>query len=731
MKSYISRIEVDDYKGINHELFKDLSSGINVIMGDNNSGKTRIAEYLKEHCCDTYNESFAPRDKVGTSDKRDLSIEWVHVEEKNDDKSKDQKDHAREVSPSIEMMFISPHEEDKRDDSIYASLKNQSMNRRYHDEFLNDASVSLLQKLEKQKSELKHIKEEIDKGYERNLENIQARRELSQLKSSSLTTQQTVRLLNKEIEGLVEDERAIKEESHFISIHVDERSKTQDRLSRCRSDLKLMEDEELYTLLQEYDSLSSSEQRIVNDSIDTYREKEQKINRQVENASHNLANSRAAYETVIELENGTLSEKSSIAQRSIEATVSVVLPIAFLCTSIPLFLHGLDINSLSITSLGAAFAIFAIFLAIGAFILLARNPNNNEGMKRKRDAEWILKQDEKKLQECEEAQRALQSAFEAYIKNAGLLSFSGAPRQVKAQIKDVKEYGKAAKELQNRKSSLEMRISSLESKINIHAKRIAAIVRKYQLDKVSLFETSTASKSSLEETMLSEEDSISRNMKEKHAVLLEKRDALKGVSDDLDERIALLEYQLSHEKNSATLEELKFKEQACKEQCRRLKDELIVQIMLEMIQPSFSETNKEIFSESVLRRASSYLSEMLGRACMLDSQEQVFFQDDEIKHSIDMSEASSSLKRLIYLAKKFALLDFSQQERDLPIVMDDILHYFDTHFAKRVLRVITKISDKHQVILFTSRRDSIFDEIQEQNRSKFFYLSTSVSLVGK
>ena len=729
MKSYISRIEVNDYKGIDHEVLENLNPNINVVVGNNNSGKTRIVEYLRTYCTESYEQSFKNVEKSNNSETAEPTIEWRHIDESINNTPITKEDSIAKTSLKEQIVFISYEGAHSNDTSLNYPLDSRDRKVAYREESMSPHVASLLKSLEEKMKKAQSIRKELNEAIDKNEENIHARRELSQLRLAHHNSRQTIRSLGKQIEEIIEDEQAIHEENRFIATHSNELKKSSDRLRRCRDDMLSRQDEELYIMLQEFLALPSSEQRKVHETVDTYCEKERKANRQIEIATHNLANSRAAFETVTELEDEKNSGKKAHSNRLTESIISIVLPIAFLCTGIPLTLHGLDINSLSITSLGVAFAIFALFLAIGAFVLLARRPGENEYSKRKRDAEWILKQDEKKLKEYEEALIRLQASFEDYIRGEELSSFAGTPRQIKIQIKNTKEYGKTIKELENRISSLDVRIASLQSKISVHRKRINAITSKYHLEYASLFEMSNLSAFSIDEEMNTSDNPILKEMKEKHDALLEKRDALVQTDKSIEDRIEYLEIYLAQERDSIALEEIKYKEQANKEQCRRLKNELIVQIIGELIEDSFIEDKSFLLDEHVLSQASMYLSRMVGSSCELGVQGSILFSNDEEEHTIDIDDASTSLKQMVYLSRQFALLDCSLKEASLPIVLDDSLILFDAVTKKRVLDVIEEISKSHQVILFSSSQAEDFFSLEKTGRGKIFTIPANGAAV--
>ncbi|MDU1882222.1 MAG: AAA family ATPase, partial [Eggerthella sp.] len=120
--------------------------------------------------------------------------------------------------------------------------------------------------------------------------------------------------------------------------------------------------------------LPASEERALRDQIDSLAVDEAKCEHAVDLAQDNFATSKAAYEALLETDDERAQRERARRQRSVQVGLSIALPLMFVCTGLPLFIHGREITSLSFTALGIGLVVFAIMLALAAMVMLFR-PN--------------------------------------------------------------------------------------------------------------------------------------------------------------------------------------------------------------------------------------------------------------------------------------------------------------------------------------------------------------------
>ena len=212
--------------------------------------------------------------------------------------------------------------------------------------------------------------------------------------------------------------------------------------------------------------LPASEERALRDQIDSLAVDEAKCEHAVDLAQDNFATSKAAYEALLETDDERAQRERARRQRSVQVGLSIALPLMFVCTGLPLFIHGREITSLSFTALGIGLVVFAIMLALAAMVMLFR-PNKEEDAKeaRKQDAQWVMLQDKKKLEACLESQAAFRNRARAQLDAAGLAEAQGSLRRSRTLLDEAKDARAENNLFQQRLQALVSRRSALEESL--------------------------------------------------------------------------------------------------------------------------------------------------------------------------------------------------------------------------------------------------------------------------
>ena len=218
--------------------------------------------------------------------------------------------------------------------------------------------------------------------------------------------------------------------------------------------------------MSELVELPASEERALRDQIDSLAVDEAKCEHAVDLAQDNFATSKAAYEALLETDDERAQRERARRQRSVQVGLSIALPLMFVCTGLPLFIHGREITSLSFTALGIGLVVFAIMLALAAMVMLFR-PNKEEDAKeaRKQDAQWVMLQDKKKLEACLESQAAFRNRARAQLDAAGLAEAQGSLRRSRTLLDEAKDARAENNLFQQRLQALVSRRSALEESL--------------------------------------------------------------------------------------------------------------------------------------------------------------------------------------------------------------------------------------------------------------------------
>ena len=158
-------------------------------------------------------------------------------------------------------------------------------------------------------------------------------------------------------------------------------------------------------------------------------------------------------------------------QRSVQVALSVALPLIFLFSGVPLFMHGREINSLSFTVGGVGLVVIAVIVALAALVMLFRpDKKADEEEARLRDAQWVMLQDKKKLEACRESREAFRARMRDELDASGLREAQGSFRRARTLLDEAKDARAEAGLYRQRRQALVSRRSSLEESLAL-AKR--------------------------------------------------------------------------------------------------------------------------------------------------------------------------------------------------------------------------------------------------------------------
>ena len=436
-------------------------------------------------------------------------------------------------------------------------------------------------------------------------------------------------------------------------------------------------------------ALGAADERALRDRIDALAEEQAKCAHSVDLAKENCATSTAAYEALLETEDVHQVHERRRRQRSVQVGLSIALPLMFVCTGLPLFIHGREITSLSFTALGIGLVVFAIMLALAAMVMLFR-PNKEEDAKeaRKQDAQWVMLQDKKKLEACLESQAAFRNRARAQLDAAGLAEAQGSLRRSRTLLDEAKDARAENNLFQQRLQALVSRRSALEESL-ASAKR----QRRRLYERIDL---------RAERTLDAVDEAIAQKSQQ--------RMGLMEASEGLNRRYGELKQELSHAQHLRDFDEYKLLYQ----QIRTRQDEsaqdyarlLLARRMLESAIATWeSKSQPEVY-----RQASRLLSLMTdGRWTKVSLTAEGRLQvTDAVKTTRDPGHLSLGTCQQLYLALRIALLMTADNVgRAVPILADDILVNFDTSRRSGAARALAELARMRQVILFTCHEEVV------------------------
>lgn len=436
-------------------------------------------------------------------------------------------------------------------------------------------------------------------------------------------------------------------------------------------------------------ALGSSDERALRDQIDSLAVDEAKCEHAVDLAQDNFATSKAAYEALLETEDERAEHAHARRQRSVQVGLSVILPLVFVCAGLPLFVHGREIASLSFTAVGVGLIVFAIFLALGAMVMLFR-PNKEQDAKeaRKQDAQWVMLQDKKKLEACLESQAAFKARARAQLDASGLVDAQGSLRRSRTLLDEAKDARAENSLYQQRLQALVSRRTALEDSL-VSAKR----QRRRLYERMDLRS---------DRTLEAVDEAIAQKSQQRMGLL--------ETSEGLNRRYGELKQELSHARHLRDFDDIKLRYQ----QVRTRQDEsaqeyarlLLARRMLEAAIATWeSKSQPEVYA-----RASRLLSLMTdGRWTKVSLTAEGRLQvSDAVKTDRDPQHLSLGTCQQLYLALRIALLMTADNVgRAVPILADDILVNFDTARRVGAARALAELARMRQVILFTCHEEIV------------------------
>lgn len=434
--------------------------------------------------------------------------------------------------------------------------------------------------------------------------------------------------------------------------------------------------------------LTASEERKLRDQLDALTVEETKCEHAVDLAQDDYTTSKAAHDALVEAVD-VPDAASALRQRSTQILLSVAIPLMFMASGVPLFMHGREITSLSFTALGIGLVIIAIMMACAALVMLFR-PNKEEEAReaRKQDARWVMLQDQKKLEACQEARERFRARVDQQLAAEGLGESHGSIRRAKALLDSAKEARAETAAFQQRRQAIVSRRTSIEESLaSARAARVQAC-RQAGLDETG--------------TVGDVEASITRKTRQR-AGLLE-------ASENLNRRYGELKQELSQAVDQRRFDELKLRYHEVltrfDESAHNLARLLLARRMLEASIAAWEGKSQP----AVYRQASRLLGMMTnGRWMKVSmSSDGVLYVADSVHTTRDPLHLSLGTRQQLYLALRIALLMTADNVgRSIPILADDILVNFDAARRVGAARALAELARMRQVILFTCHEEVV------------------------
>lgn len=524
---------------------------------------------------------------------------------------------------------------------------------------------------------------EIEKAQEANELRKQEGREMAELVESRALASARLDELNEQVENLHAARARIEELDALAS-----RQKTEiDALKAERLEHAATRAIET-SVSPQIIGLNVSEERLLRDKLEEYADEQEKLQRALDAAKENSASSSAAYEALLEMDEDAAVQERSLKNRTTQIVISVLLTLAFIICGIPLFIHGRTIHSLSFTALGIGLVVLACFMAAAALAVLLRPNKGAEALEnRRKDAQWIMLQDKKKLDASLAAKDQLEREIATYFESSGLGAAGSSVRQARALLDDARDERSQMAALDQRLASIDLRLDAARQSLD---------------DALDQRANAAQSEGLAPDVSLRELDAAIRD-------LSGQRDALSRAIEEMNQRYGELDQRLQTARSDRSFDTLKLEYQELQCRLREGKRELVTLLLAKrMLEKSIaaweSRSQPEVYAQAsrllaLLTDGAWTRVSMTGEgrlvATALDGTTR------EVRH------LSLGTCQQLYLSLRIAmLLQADSVGASIPVLADDILVNFDAVRRRAAASALAELARKRQVIVFTCHRET-------------------------
>lgn len=463
----------------------------------------------------------------------------------------------------------------------------------------------------------------------------------------------------------------------------------QDELEAERASAEARAQEAAAGIGEHLAALASSEDRVIRDRLDALSARESKYAQAVDIAHSNLNDSKALYETCVEALGTNVEEEQARTRRRVKAAFSITIPLVFMLAGVPLFVYGRQLGSLSYTILGLALVAFAVVVAAAALGMMLRPDRAADPLQsRVKDAQWVMVQDEKKLQACRADEARFMEQVAEELRGYGLGEAGSDIRRARVFLDEAKDV-RAAMALD------EQRAQAARARMHAVAGRLDAIAQ----ERFRLCERANVAETVTDAEM---EAAIDR--------CVQLRLGLQEAVNASSKRHGELDQELSRAQQASDFDRLKTEYQEAFTRTEEAKREfaklLLARRMLEAAIASWeSKSQPEVYAQA--GRLLTMMTDGAWTDVFLTSDGALKVADDA-RTVRDPLLLSLGTAQQLYLALRIALLmSATNVGRAVPILADDILVHFDASRRAGAARALAELACTRQVILFTCHEEVV------------------------
>ncbi|MEG1397710.1 MAG: AAA family ATPase [Raoultibacter sp.] len=515
--------------------------------------------------------------------------------------------------------------------------------------------------------------------------------ELEPQRADLLARQQA---LSDEIETLVAAKTALEK----IEAQRTEIQQRRAILQEERAQLQAQHHAHRATVSAEIAQIDDARARRLRDAFDDLANEQSRFEHGVMLAREDCHVSQAKYDALTTNDDMQELEKKARGQRRVQVALSVALPMVFVGAGVPLTMHGRIINSLSFTALGLGLVLFAVLLAAAALVMLFRPNKSEEALaQRKQDAQWVMLQDKKKLEACEEELRVQTEKIDAFLTGEGLASAHGSLRRARSLLEEAKEASTENSLFMQKRQAFISQLSALTERSDALEAQLRTLV-----DDLALATTVTG----IAGTAFPTPDSVAALIEQKSR----QRTSLQETLGVANRRYGELKTTLNNAQHKKHFDEIKLQRAMVNTRLAESYTDyarlLLARRLLETAIAAWESTSQP----EVYRQASRLFFDMTnGKWTQVRmSGEGALQVVDSLKSVYEPVHLSLGTCQQLYLSLRIALLMAAKNVgRATPILADDILVNFDADRRMGAARALLELSTQRQVILFTCHEEIV------------------------
>ena len=708
MSRYLEHIQIDAYGALRDRAIGPFAPGLNVVYGPNEAGKSTVASFVGDVLFGwgepgVVRNDYAPRSGarsgalvfadsaqgrqtvVSRGRDEDAALDGSRVLSDIDEPtyralfslSSDELRALRETSDVTARLLATESGTGSSPAAAFVEIEQRIAGLTSRAETADGSIAQLASQMEEKREEVRKAREAND------LLKLQDR-EHAELAKSRAMAQGRLSALNDEVEALKTVQARASSLDEQLDAHKAAYASVMDE--RIDSMRRLGDESGVDERLVAFDASSD---RALRDKLDEFADEQAKAMRGVDIAKENSAASTAAYDALLEMREDSASDKRAASTSTALAVVSVVPSIAFALLGVMAFIHGRDIYSLSFMSLGIGLVVLALLFIVGAVALLLRpDRGKEEAENRRKDAQWVMLQDKKKLESSLAEKAALEETVRSYFADHGLEAANGSIRQARSLLDEAREVRASRVAADQRIASLDMRLAHEEEAMeSLEAERRALLVSAGLHPESSL-------------AQIEARVGAAASSRETHARALE----------EMNFRYGELAQLLDHARDDATFDRLKseYYEISCR--LREATDELVVLLlakrMLEQAMSTWETRTRPEVYELASRLFALATDGAWDRIVAMPDGRLAAVSSRGERREVD--RLSLGTCQQLFLALRVAMLmQADSVGRDIPVLADDILVHFDDARRRASARILGELSAKRQVVVFTCHRETV------------------------